>query len=83
MGIEMLILIDPGYEKFFEPVEFEKVAYGKSIIFNHKKNAIKFSSKFDQTNYLKYSDIEKITIIYINKKKYYLPAALLSFLIVP
>ncbi|XEO77618.1 hypothetical protein WKT22_02648 [Candidatus Lokiarchaeum ossiferum] len=51
----------------FEPVKIKNELYGKSISINHPKKSIKFSSAFHSPTYIRYEDIEEITISYDRK----------------
>ncbi len=52
----------------FEPVKVNNELYGKSIHFNHPKKTIKFTSKFHKPTFVKYDEIEEITIYYDRKR---------------
>ncbi|MHA1718449.1 MAG: hypothetical protein ACTSWX_04660 [Promethearchaeota archaeon] len=52
----------------FEPVKVKEVLYGNSIIFNHLKRYIKFTSIYHEPDYIHYDQIEKLIIFYDKKK---------------
>ncbi len=69
-------------ERYFEPVKVEGETYGKEIIFHNGEEKIKFSSEFHKARYLSYDSIDSITIKEVNKKKWFIIAALLCFVVI-
>jgi hypothetical protein len=55
--------------KSFEPVKVHGQLYGKTAEFIRSKRHIKFTSEFRDPDFLHYDQIEKMEIIFINRRK--------------
>jgi hypothetical protein len=66
----------------FEPLKYRNQLFGYAVEFNHAKQHVKFISKFHDPDYLAYSQIAKLEVIYDPLRRWLWLGLILTFVII-
>ena len=65
-----------------DPVKFQNELYGKEALFNEEKKTIKLTSEFHESAIIQYNQIESLSIIPFNRKKWLIIATILTIFVI-